>query len=51
VLAGRVISCRVTATLLSGSTFRNGDWLRETLSAFDRDAKFGDGVFTSAKLC
>jgi hypothetical protein len=33
VSAGRVISFSVAATLLSESTFRNGDWLRETLSA------------------
>ena len=33
VLAGRVISCKVFATSLSGSTLRKGDCRRETLSA------------------
>jgi hypothetical protein len=33
VLAGRDINFKVAATLFSGSTFRNGDWLRATLSA------------------
>src|SRR5271156_3968269 len=31
--AGRDINFKVAAILFSGSTFRNGDWLRETLSA------------------
>jgi hypothetical protein len=33
VPAGRDINFKVAATLLSGSTFRNGDWLSATLSA------------------
>src|SRR5208282_4539454 len=33
VPAGRDIICKVAATLFYGSTLRNGDWLRATLSA------------------
>jgi len=33
VSGGRVISFNVAATLSSASTFRKGDWFKETLSA------------------
>jgi len=33
VREGRAINFKVAAVLFSGSTFRNGDWFKETLSA------------------
>ncbi len=43
--AGRVINFNVAATLFSESTFRNGDWFRETLSAvFSVSSKTGSPV-------
>src|SRR5208282_421106 len=48
VSGGRVISCNVLATLLSESTFRNGDWFRETSSAvLSVSSKTGSPVLLS----
>ena len=45
VSGGRVISFNVATTLLSETTFRNGDWFRETASGvFSGSSKTGSPV-------